>query len=423
MMIKDLHISNFKSFQDARIEKLGRFNVIIGANASGKSNFIQIFRFLRDIANHGLNNAISLQGGSDYVRNTRLASSEVMRFKIVYDAGLELKRRNIGIRIHDVVYEFAIRFHKRGKGFTVVEDSLAKSLEFLAPPGPGPGPGKKTAGGTTLGRGQSVLTNRKGKIDYRLDLPRNVPLDSDDIVPAFFKDERLRPDALLLETPFFEFVHRFEKFFERMAIYDFDPRLPKKSVSVTGKRDLEEDGSNLALVLKEITADREKKRKFTNLIRNSLPFVEDLNVEKIGDSSLLFKMREVYSRDLYFPADVVSDGTIMITALIIALYFEDKSLLIIEEPEKSLYPFLIPKVVTMMKEAAENKQILVTTHHPEIVKCAELKNIILISRGREGFSTVSKPGERKEVRTFLEHEVGIEDLFIQNLLDQDNHET
>lgn len=420
MMMKDLHISNFKSFRNARIERLGRFNVIIGANASGKSNFIQIFRFLRDIARHGLNNAISLQGGSEYVRNTRLAPSEVMRFRIVYDAGLELKRRNIGIRIHDVVYAFAIRFHARGKGLTVVEDSLTKSLEFFAPP---PGPGKKTAGRTPLGRGQSVLTNRRGRIAYRLDLPRDIPLNSDDIVPAFFKDERLRPDALLLETPFFEFVHRFEKFFERMAIYDFDPRLPKASVPVTGKRDLEEDGSNLALALKEITADREKKRKFTNLIRNSLPFVEDLNVEKLGDSSLLFKMREMYSRDLYFPADVVSDGTLMITALIIALYFEDKSLLIIEEPEKSLYPSLIPKVVTMMKEAAENKQILVTTHHPEIVKCAELENIILISRGREGFSSISKPGERKEVRAFLENEVGIEDLFLQNLLDQDNHET
>jgi predicted ATPase len=418
MMMKDLQVSNFKSFRSARIERMGRFNVIIGANASGKSNFIQIFRFLRDIANHGLNNAISLQGGSGYVRNTRLPISEAMRFRILYDAGLELKRKNVAIRIHDVVYEFAIRFHARGKGFTVVEDTLKKSLEFFALSGPD---GK--TGRASLGRGQSVLTNRRGKIGYRLDLPRHVSLDPDDIVPAFLRDERLRPDSLLLETPFFEFVHRFEKFFERMAIYDFDPRLPKKSVSVTGKRDLEEDGSNLALVLKDITADREKKRKFTNLIRNALPFVEDLNVEKLGDSSLLFKLREVYSRNLYFPADVVSDGTIMITALIIALYFEDKSLIIIEEPEKSLYPFLIPKIVTMMKEAAENRQILVSTHHPEIVKCAELENIILISRGREGFSTVSKPGERKEVRAFLENEVGIEDLFIQNLLDQDNHET
>lgn len=419
MMLKDLHVSNFKSFRDARIEKLGRFNVIIGANASGKSNFIQIFRFLRDIANHGLGNAVSLQGGSDYVRNTRLPASRPMRFRIVYDADLLLTRKNVGIRIRDVVYEFAIRFQKSGKGFTVAEDSLKKSLEFFAPPGPG----KHSAGETPLGKGWSLLTNRNGKIDYRLDLPRQASLSSDDIVPAFLRDERLRPDTLLLETPFFEFVHRFENFFEKTAIYDFDPRLPKKSVSVTGKRDLEEDGSNLALVLKDITSDREKKRKFTNLIRNALPFVEDLNVEKLGDSSLLFKLREVYARDLYFPADVVSDGTIMITALIVALYFEDKSLLIIEEPEKSLYPFLIPKVVTMMKEAAERKQILVTTHHPEIVKCADMENILLISRGRDGFSTVSKPGERREVRTFLENEVGIEELFIQNLLDQDNHET
>lgn len=417
MMIKELHIFNFKSFKDASIEKLGRFNVIIGANASGKSNFIQAFRFLRDIANHGLSNAISLQGGSDYVRNTRLAPSEAMRFRIVYDAGLDLKRKSIGIAIRDVVYEFAIRFQKRGRGFTVIEDSLKKSLELFSLPKAG----KKVTAGEKLGNGLSVLTNRGGRIGYELSLPAHIPLEADDIMPSFLKEERLRPDAVLLETPFFEFVHHFEKFFDRMAIYDFDPRLPKKSVSMTGKRELDEDGSNLALVLKAITGDKEKKRKFTNLIRDALPFVEDLNVERLGDSSLLFKLREVYASDFYFPANFVSDGTIIMTALIIALYFEDKALLIIEEPEKNLYPFLISKVVGMMKEAAERKQIIVTTHHPEIVKCAELENVILVSRSRDGFSRVSKPAEGEEVRTFLENEVGIEDLFIQNLLDHNNH--
>jgi len=38
MAIKKLRISNFKSFGDLEIE-LGNFNVLIGANASGKSNF------------------------------------------------------------------------------------------------------------------------------------------------------------------------------------------------------------------------------------------------------------------------------------------------------------------------------------------------------------------------------------------------
>ena len=45
MAIKKIKISNFKSFKNLEIE-LGKFNVLIGANASGKSNFIQIFNTL-----------------------------------------------------------------------------------------------------------------------------------------------------------------------------------------------------------------------------------------------------------------------------------------------------------------------------------------------------------------------------------------
>jgi len=70
MQIREIKVSNFKSFKDARIQ-LGRLTVLIGANASGKSNFVQVFRFLRDIENHDLSNAISLQGGVEYLRNMK----------------------------------------------------------------------------------------------------------------------------------------------------------------------------------------------------------------------------------------------------------------------------------------------------------------------------------------------------------------
>ena len=45
MAIRRLKVSNFRSFNELDVE-LGDFNVLIGANASGKSNFIEIFRFL-----------------------------------------------------------------------------------------------------------------------------------------------------------------------------------------------------------------------------------------------------------------------------------------------------------------------------------------------------------------------------------------
>lgn len=85
MAIKRIEIQNFKSFRHQAIE-LGQFNVLIGANASGKSNFLQIFKFISDIARHGLNNAISIQGGVEYLRNINIAAQENLAVKIVIDS-------------------------------------------------------------------------------------------------------------------------------------------------------------------------------------------------------------------------------------------------------------------------------------------------------------------------------------------------
>ena len=50
-MIKSLHLKHFKNFQNATL-RLGPFTVLIGANASGKSNIRDAFRFLHGIGMH-----------------------------------------------------------------------------------------------------------------------------------------------------------------------------------------------------------------------------------------------------------------------------------------------------------------------------------------------------------------------------------
>lgn len=71
----------------------------------------------------------------------------------------------------------------------------------------------------------------------------------------------------------------------------------------------------------------------------------------------------------------------------------------------------------MMKDASERKQIIITTHNPEIVKYAGIENILLISWDTDGFSTITRPSEKKELKSFLENEMGIEELYVQNLLE------
>ena len=418
MAIKKIRVTNFKSFTDLEVE-LGNFSVIIGVNASGKSNFVQIFEFLRDIANSGLNNAVSMQGGVEYLRNINIGASEKFSLKVVFDQefgllGRRTKEGFIGIKTYETIYEFSLKFkgkQKGGLGFEIARDNLTQKCEFIR----FKRHKKKIEEKEKLGQGEINISCANGKVKINLDNPEGVSIKKDDIFPPFLKEEKLQPNTLLLETPFF-FLPVFSEAFSDISIYDFDPKLPKKATPITGKAELEEDGSNLSIVLKSIIENKDKKRKLFNLTKDLLPFIDDLDVEKFADKSLLFKLREIYSEKQYLPASLISDGTINITALIIALYFEKKPLTIIEEPERNIHPSLISRVVEMMKEASQNKQVIVTTHNPEMVRHADLESILVISRNKEDLSTISRPSEKEEVKIFLENAMGIEELYVQNLL-------
>lgn len=419
MTINRIHIENFKSFSEMDVD-LTRFNVIIGSNAAGKSNFISIFKFLRDIARHGVVNAIAMQGGVEYIRNARIRNLRDLTVKIFYDPGgtpdiLNPDHQNgsrLGMRSCESSYEFALRFDETSDGFSIVRDELVIGCELMNCECRGDMIQKTDL----IGKGELRITSEGGNVRYAAQIPDGCSLTIDDIIPAFFRGKRLPERTLLLETVYGYPLPHIEKLFDKIAVYDIDPKLPKKGVVITGKRELEEDGSNLALAIKTIIENPEKKRKFSNLLRDVLPFVEDFSVRKFMDISLILTLRERYTKSYDLPASSLSDGTIVIFAMIIALYFEEKPFIIIEEPVSHIHPFLVSRLMAMMKEASEKKQVMVTTHSTEVVKYATLNDILLISRDSEGYSIISRPGDKEEVKAFLENEIGIEELYVQNLL-------
>jgi predicted ATPase len=288
----------------------------------------------------------------------------------------------------------------------------------------------KSGGGDVIEKrkmwGDITLSRDAGRVRDSLNL-KGMPMEmSDAIVSSHFpkkgfSEEKLSHKRLFLADsiclPRLSFI--INKFFKDISIYDFDPKLPKESTPLTGKTELEPDGRNLAIVLKNILDDEKKSESMFTLMKDLLPFIEGLTVERLADKSLLAGLREVYSGKKFLPASLMSDGTINITALIIALYFEEKPVIAIEEPEKNIHPHLISKIVDMMKDVSERfgKQIIVTTHNPEMVKYAGIENILLVHRDGRGFSKISRPSEKEEVKIFLENEMGIEELYVQNLLE------
>ena len=430
MLIKKIKVSNFKSFEKLDIE-LGRFNVLIGSNASGKSNFLTILEFLKDMMESGLDNAISMQGGVDYTRNINIGDSKNLSVELHIDSrdapfkfvlNTEKDEIIVGAIATEFMYQFGIKFPapKERMPYKVVEEQLAVNCDFVELEKKGESVEEKGK----IGEGDITLIRDGGTVKYSLN-SKDMPMEVRAAIPRVhfpkFSEEVLSHKELFIEsTIFFQpLSFRINRFFRYIFIYDFDPKLPKEATQTTGKTELEPNGRNLAIILKNILDDEKKSESMFALMKDLLPFIEGLTVERLVDKSLLFGSKEVYSGTKFLPAYLMSDGTINITALIIALYFEENPVIAIEEPERNIHPHLISKVVDMMKDVSERfeKQIIITTHNPEIVKYAGIENILLVHRDANGFSQISRPSEKEEVKIFLENEMGIEEIYVQNLLE------
>jgi len=425
MFLENIKVSNFKSFEEISVD-FTRFNVLIGANASGKSNFVSIFRFLKDIVDSGLDNAISLQGGIDYVRNTNLSTSQSLSIELHINAedapGFDIEETDtqvIRISPREFFYRFSINFNGKKRGYNVFEEILGIGIELL---NSGEKNGKIET--ETLEKGKLVFIREGREIKYEIDGNiRGYLRDSTFfyLVKEFLGDKSSGKKLLLeSEIPLFPIPvdYYLRNFIRHIALYDFDPQLSKSATQITGKTELEPNGSNLTLVLKNILEDKEEKEKFFDIIKSILPFVESIAVEKLIDKSMITSLRESYSK-VFLPAFLISDGTISIAALIIALYFEEKPLLIFEEPGRNIHPYLISRVIEMMKDVSEEvkkRQIIITTHNPEVVKYADTDHLLLVYRDDNGFSQISRLFEKENVKIFLEN-MGIEELYVQNLLE------
>lgn len=425
MRLTRIHIMNFKTFSDETIS-FGKLNILIGSNASGKSNTVSVCRFLNQIMEYGIENAISLSGGMEYVLNTSIGKSKPLYISFSIDCEDEgwvrsiYSKKDARLLFAGFDYEFEITPHKRGSGFAITQDHI--SLRYYEIP--------EEAETDTV----KVHSDRYYIVDYKKSGKRIVSSHEDttkitdetarkrldnDIDADFFirymndaghMKELILNYASFLLPPFF----RASNF---IRIFDFDTKAMKKASMLTSINRLNEDGSNLASVLQELLKTRNERRKLENLLSDCLPFVESISTEKNFDKSISYKIKESYSnKPLY--ANFLSDGTVNILAIIVALYFDKNAgIIILEEPERNLHPYLMSRLLDMASEQSEGKQIIITTHTPELIKHSDVETLLLANRCENGFTHIARPADSAMVKEFLKNEVGIDSLFVQNLLE------
>ena len=276
MTISKIRIANFKSFADQTVE-LNDFNLLVGANASGKSNFVQAFIFLGDIATHGLEEAISLQGGVEYLRNVKIGNAQPLSFHlVVQDDSLTNRNHGWPLRIHSFEYEFSLRFHSEGVGFGIERDRLTLRCsreEIVNAEEHEPQMALAEQKADYAAQSTVEIFNSGGEVRTKLASSESGPLLSPAEVKVLnsFNISPLSDKTLLLQSPFVRlFAEPVCNWFRAIGVYSFDPVKAKSVIPVAGRSELETDGSNLAVVLKKLLSDEDTSRSIRNLCQYNL---------------------------------------------------------------------------------------------------------------------------------------------------------
>lgn len=433
MFIKKIEIYNFKSIEK-QIINFSPLTMLVGANASGKSNLINVFRFIQNIITDGIENAVALQGGIQYVTNANLQKGEKIEISFIIDVRNEtwirhLSDKKYALEVEEVECKFVIQPNKKGMGYAIPYDYIKMSYDCYSYDATAVKEEKykplNLSCSTTFerkSRTSSVKVKHKvysasGLASEEENNKKLIDAFNDDRAAEFFasitnqeKNELMLFRLSLLLPPSF-----YENTFIR--IFDFDPKELKKSSSMASTRMLEENGSNLASVLQTILRNKEQKNKLSTLLKEYLPFVENVSIENNPDKSFSYKIRECYNSKAFY-ANFLSDGTVSILALIISLYFEDESkIVILEEPERNIHPKLLSNLLASAEDVSLDRQVIITTHNPEFLRHANIENVRLVSRNDCGKTRVTSPMESSTVLAFLKNDLGLDDLFLQDMLE------
>jgi predicted ATPase len=313
--IKSLTVANLLSFGDKPEPiELRNLNVLIGPNGSGKSNLIEVIGLLQstpsDLAK-AINNGGPIEEWlwKGATKKTATASIEALVSRA--DGGTPLRYRlDIG-RAGD--YRFGIIDELVGTGEAFVLDRLR------------------------------MLRDPQSSIFAQL------------------KDPEHHPEVTYLGEVFSKF-HLYRD-------WEFGTLADIREPCDVGLQNnfLEEEGTNLAVVLDRFLSQPQVKHELIESLRTFLPGTRDLRTSVVG-SKVQIRLEEAGLANT-IPLNRVSDGTVRWLALLAILLNPDPPPLVcIEEPELGLHPDMVHEIGKLLIAASERMQIIVTTHSNLLVE-------------------------------------------------------
>ncbi len=351
-LIEKIRLRNILSFGDKGEEiTLEPLNIIIGQNASGKSNLVDVIKLLRSLPKEkGLVNFISKSGGiSEWMWKGRTTA-----------VGSE-----ININLHNSLGNFSFR--------TSFIEVMGR-LNFI----------------------EETIEHKTNNFIFDRSDVFGAPLDESALAVKFASE---KGDSRFARIALSASLDKIVVYSDLQTSRSTEIRRPQPPDALNDF--LAEDASNLALVLNDLEHRGDTKDKIVENLKKFNPRIKDYSIRVLGGTVQLFIREEGLEKPI--SAMRLSDGTLRYLCLLAILcHPEPPPLICIEEPETGLHPDILPTIAELMIEASQRTQLIVTTHSDILVSAfSEIPEAVLVCEKDEDGTHFTRL-EAEKLKVWLE---------------------
>lgn len=362
LKIRKLHLRNWKNFAEVEVAIEDRV-FLVGPNASGKSNFLDVFRFLRDLAatGGGFQEAVRRRGGVSAIRCLAARRRSDVEIRV------ELQDEKEGS-----LWKYEIAFNQ--------DNQLGPLLHE-----------------ERVSRNKSVVRRR--------------PLTKDRDDPARLTQTHL--EQVNVNKQF----RTLAQFFESIRYLHIVPQLVREPDRSVGRTEDPFGGDFLEQITNTHGSTRNSRlRRIQEVLRVAVPQLKEIELwrDDRGAPHLRGKYQNWRGQGAWQTEEQFSDGTLRLVGLLWAT-MEKKGPLLLEEPELSLHPEIVRVLPQMLAQVQRQtrRQIFLSTHSPELLRDEGigLDETLLIIPQMEG-TEVTPAASFQESRDLLEGGLALADVVI-----------
>ncbi|MCY1404359.1 AAA domain, putative AbiEii toxin, Type IV TA system [compost metagenome] len=352
-MLTTLAVANYRSINQL-VMPLQRLNVITGANGSGKSNLYKALRLLAETAQGGVINALAREGGleSTFWAGPETISRRMSRGEVPIQGGPRqgLKRLRLGFSGEDFSYAIALGLPELTRSKFALDPQIKKESIWAGP----------------VYRPASQLVDRQGPMVRAREgrhwdvLAQHVP--SHDSLFDQVGNLRSSPEVLHLREQI-----RGWRFYDHFRT-DIDAPARRSQLG-TRTPVLHHDGRDLAAALQTIL-EIGNPQALHETISDAFPGAT-LAIDAVPGGQ--FRV-DFHQQGLLRPLSgaELSDGTLRFLLLVAALLTpRPPTMMVLNEPETSLHPDLLPALARLIVRASQHCQVWVVSHAGRLIAALE----------------------------------------------------